>query len=325
MKKIIYFLPILIVFFALSCGEKKEKKYLLTPTGPINSVAIVTDNQLWKGALGDTLRTYLAQPLEGIPGTPEALFSLHQMPASVFSGNTRSSRNVLIVEQGKSLFLVKDSVYAKSQKIVILSEETLPALMQKIQEKSTEIIKIFKENDIKENQNRFKKSPVSFKKLPEKLKIDALFPSSYSLVKEKDHFFWFEKRIKGGTNNVIFYEIPFKAFPQDTLRQAFITQIRDKAGERYIPGREKGMYMITSPEAPMGIYSTAINGKFTLESKGFWEMKNFLLGGPFINYIIEDKVHNRLLVAEGFVLAPGIAKRDNLSEMEAIIKSIVFK
>ena len=49
------------------------------------------------------------------------------------------------------------------------------------------------------------------------------------------------------------------------------------------------------------------------------------MGGPFVNYIVEDKVNNRVLFVEGFVFAPSKRKRDNIIELEAIIKSIKFK
>jgi hypothetical protein len=46
------------------------------------------------------------------------------------------------------------------------------------------------------------------------------------------------------------------------------------------------------------------------------------MAGPFINYVIEDKLNNRLIVAEGFTFAPSIEKRDHVFELEAIIRSI---
>ena len=49
------------------------------------------------------------------------------------------------------------------------------------------------------------------------------------------------------------------------------------------------------------------------------------MGGPFVNYAIEDKVNNRYLVAEGYVYAPSLDKREYVFELEAIIKSIKIK
>ena len=100
--------------------------------------------------------------------------------------------------------------------------------------------------------------------------------------------------------------------------------MRDSIGEKYIPGPEKGMYMVTETYLAPSISEVKIKNHFALESKGLWEVKGFALGGPYINYIIEDKAKNRLLVAEGFLYAPGVSKRDVLFELEAIIKSISF-
>ena len=93
---------------------------------------------------------------------------------------------------------------------------------------------------------------------------------------------------------------------------------------KYIPGPEKGMYMVTETYLAPSVSEVKIKNHFALESKGLWEVKGFALGGPYINYIIEDKAKNRLLVAEGFLYAPGVSKRDVLFELEAIIKSISF-
>ena len=55
--------------------------------------------------------------------------------------------------------------------------------------------------------------------------------------------------------------------------------------------------------------------------RGTREVKNKFMAGPFVNYAIEDKANNRLLVLEGFVFAPSISKRDYIFELEAMIKS----
>jgi hypothetical protein len=49
------------------------------------------------------------------------------------------------------------------------------------------------------------------------------------------------------------------------------------------------------------------------------------MSGPFINYAIEDKVNDRVVIVEGYVFAPSVAKRDYMFELEAIIKSVSIK
>ena len=46
------------------------------------------------------------------------------------------------------------------------------------------------------------------------------------------------------------------------------------------------------------------------------------MGGPFINYLVKDSINNRTLYIEGFVFSPSQRKRDNIIELEAIIKTL---
>lgn len=314
------------LLFLVACNQEK-KKFLPNSNGQINSVAIVIDNQLWNGAVGDTLRNYFAQPLEGVPGAPEPLFSIHQIPPMIFKGNTRNSRNILIIDtNAKNRVDLRDTLFAKPQKVAYIIGQTTDDIISQIQQYAPQIISVFKDNEIKESQSRFKDSPnTNIEDISKKLGIKIMLPSLYSLVKQENNFFWIERRLKGGTANIIIYEMPLNSIPSDdVLRTEAIVKMRDSIGERYIPGREEGMYMVTGTAFAPSVYDISINKHAAVESRGLWEMKNFLLGGPFINYIIEDKANNRCVVLEGFISAPSVSKRDYLFELEAIIKSVEF-
>ena len=67
------------------------------------------------------------------------------------------------------------------------------------------------------------------------------------------------------------------------------------------------------------------NSEYAYETKSLWQVKDAFMSGPFINYWIQDTINNRYLVAEGFVFAPSVRKRDYIFELEAIIQSILIK
>ena len=329
MKQLIYFSVGLFILTA--CGNINTSKegssddaFLPESNGKINSVAVVIDNSLWKGSVGDTIRKYFASPIDGLP-TAEPTFSLHQIPPQIFTGNTRNSRNVLVISKDKENdIFIKENQYAKPQKTVFVQGKTNRDISCEIQEHHIKIIDEFKRNDFNEVRKRFQKSLNKDTEIEKKLGVRFTMPSVYKIVKHENNFFWIERQIKGGTANIILYEMPIGSILENDLRGENIVQMRDSIGKKYIPGRSEGMYMITETDFAPSIYNTNIKGRKTIESKGLWEMKNFFLGGPYINYIIEDKPNNRLLVAEGFILAPRTDKRDFLFELEAIIKSVEF-
>ncbi|MDO4880456.1 MAG: DUF4837 family protein [Capnocytophaga sp.] len=324
MKKVLFYLSFIVLF--THCSEEKKKRFLPDSVGKINSLSIVIDNALWNGVVGDTLRNYFAQPVEDIPGEQEPIFSIQQLPHQVFKGATRYGRNVLVIDtDSKNKFDIRDTLFASPQKVAFLVGETTDDLISLIQKYAPQIIQAYKDNELKENQLRLKKSLNPTKEIEEKLNIKLTIPSFFSVVKQENNFFWLERKIKGGTSNLIIYEMPLNKICTDNsdCTEAII-HMRDSIGERYIPGREEGMYMITGQAFAPSIYKQKINNITTIESRGHWRVKNFILGGPFINYIFENPERNRCVVLEGFVSAPGTPKRDFLFELEAIIKTIEF-
>lgn len=262
--------------------------------------------------------------MEGL-STEEPIFSLHQIPPQIFTDNTRNSRNILVIKVDSSNSVtLKEDLYAQPQKVAVISGKTNRDVSCEIQEHYASIIKEFKDNDIKENQTRFQKSLNKENDIEKVLGFKLMMPAVYKIVKKENNFFWIERQIKGGTANIIIYEMPLNSIPQGDARSEAIVKMRDSIGERYIPGREEGMYMITESAFAPSIYNTKIKDRNAIESKGLWEVKNFLLGGPYVNYVIEDIPNKRLVVIEGFVSAPMTDKRDHLFELESIIKSITF-
>lgn len=327
MKRLL-FANLFFLLWLIGCQNPKGRNqpYLPASVGTINSLAVVIDNDLWEGQVGDTIRRYFAAPVDGLP-TEEPTFSLHQIPPQVFEGNTRNSRNVLIVrrsEEGCKGF-IKEDEFAHPQLVGVIQGKKSMDLACKVEEFHQEFIEAFKQNELKETRMRFQKSLSTDKQVEETLGVKFKMPSVYQVRKYGKNFFWIERPIKAGKASIILYEMPLNSIPAEEVQRAkAIVQMRDSIGKEYIPGPEKGMYMVTETYLAPSISETKLSGRKAIESKGLWEVKGFALGGPYINYIIDDTPHNRLLVAEGFLYAPGVSKRDMLFELEAIIKSVEF-
>lgn len=320
-----HFLIAFMVMLVVSCEDDRKKNYLQDSVGAINTLAVVIDNDMWKGAVGDTIRKYYAAEVIGLPWV-EPLFSIHQMPFEVFTGFTRSSRNILIVQKDTAVVAgIKTDLYAEPQKVAIIQGPTEQVIMEKIASTAEKAIAAFKLNDIKESQKRFQRSLNREKDLEEELGVSLTMPSVYKIAKQENNFFWIERQIPKGTMNILVYEMPLHSIPEDSTRVEAIVKMRDSIGEKYIPGRREGMYMITEKAYAPYVFDAEIAGRPAIETKGMWEVKNFTMAGPFINYIVEDKANNRLLVMEGFTFAPSTNKRDYMFELEAVLKTLKFE
>ena len=326
MRKLI--LLVVIVATTFSCGNDGSSagiKILPDSAGPVNKIAIVVDNELWKNTVGETLRNVMAQSIDGLP-QPEPIFSLNQIPTQVFTGFAKQSRSILKVEQGEASFKIERDVHARPQKIVTVSGKDIAEIKAQITNNADNIVEALKAEEIRYKQMQMSKSLSGTNDIQESLGLKVKFPSYYrvtnTVAKPEDKFHWIKRDIQTGYTNVLFYELPLNAIKKDDSLVSQIIKIRDSIGKKYIAGPVDGSYMATEMAYAPHVYETIIDNKPTIEVKGLWDVKNQFMSGPFIMYLIEDKVNNRYVVAEGFAYAPSVSKRNYVFELESIIKSI---
>ncbi|CAH8282834.1 uncharacterized protein DUF4837 [Mariniflexile fucanivorans] len=332
MRNIIFSAALLFLF--VSCGDKKssDDKMLLDSSGSINNVSVVVDNELWNGSVGDAIRNVLTAPIYGLP-QDEPMFTISQIPPSVFTGFVTKNRTILKIEVSKDAGMeIKNNVYAQPQKVIIVSGASREQLVEAINDNAAKIVKTFKSEEIAERQRQMAKSPHNFTSIQEKLGFTIQFPSAYRIKKSSDNFFWMSKDITTGTTNLLFFTVPFNNIKRNDSLVNQIIKIRDSVAKEQIKGRQDGdiksngekveSYMTTENMYAPYVHETIIDNKPAIETKGLWDLKADFMGGPFINYAIEDKINKRWVIVEGFAFAPSVEKRNYMLELEAIIKSI---
>lgn len=323
MKNILSVLLASIVL--LSCGNAEEKRYVSSSSGDINSIVVVADNLLWENNVGDAIRNVLAASVDGL-SKEEPQFSMSQMPTEVFSGFAKKNRTVLKIEKGKEAATqIARDAFARPQTLVVISGQTNAEIIDQININSGKIINAFKATELKERQRRTSKSLFNDTPLKEKLGVSLKFPTAYRIAKSEDDFFWIRRDIKKGNVDLLVYEIPLSSIRKQDSAVIDIIRVRDSVGKIHIEGALEGSYMATEPAFTPVISNVIVDNKPTFETRGIWDLKNAFMSGPYINYAIEDKVNNRYIIAEGYVFAPSIAKRDYVFELESIIKSIVIR
>jgi hypothetical protein len=317
------FLSLFIALLFTGCQDSESKNPILlaTSSGNINNISVVIENEMWEGSVGEALRKSLASPVDGLP-QEEPIFSLNQMPPEAFSGFVRKNRLFVKIEKGEAgRFKIFDDPFAHPQKGVVITGQDSDEIIEQINKNSEEIIKTLRNTEIKEKQRRINKSLKEDEKLKNTLGVSLKFPTAYRYAMENEEFFWLRKDIPKGNMEILVYAVPLNQIDRDTSVIANIIKMRDSIGKAYIHGGLEGRYMITEEAYAPYLFDSEIDGKFAYETKGTWEMKSAFMAGPFVNYAIRDSVNNRYIILEGFTFAPATAKRDNMFELEAILKS----
>tara|TARA_R110002072_G_scaffold22615_1_gene79397 strand:+ start:231691 stop:232665 length:975 start_codon:yes stop_codon:yes gene_type:complete len=319
--KPLYF-AFLTLFIFISCNEtgKRDTSYLPKSLGNINTLQVITENDLWNGTVGETIREYFAAPTYGLP-QDEPLFSMNQMPPSTYTGFARKYRLFLYVTLGnEDKVSIAENPYAKPQTGAIITSTTKEGLIKLINENQKRIIDTFKASEIKERQRRTSVSLMKLDSLPNDLGVKLKIPSAYHVAKATKDFYWIRKELKSGSTNIIVYEVPMDMIGKDTSVVGDIITIRDSIGGKQLPVEDDGQFITEEAYAPY-LFETLIDNKFAYETKGTWEVKNEYMAGPFVNYAVRDEANNRYLILEGFTHAPSVEKRDLQFELEAILKS----
>lgn len=307
----------------LACQDsnKNSEEYLPSSSGKINQVLVVIDNDLWTSLIGEELRKNLAELLVGM-SQDEPRFTLIQTPYEGFDGLMLRQRVFLEVRIGRDeLFEIKNNVFAKPQTGIYLYGRTLSDVLQLIQTHAPTIKNTITTTELREQHSRLNALKMPIPQIEENLKVTFTLPNTYRIAKLTDNFAWMRRDIRSGDLNLLVYELPLNRLEnqEDIIGQ--IIQIRDSIGQAHIPGPNEGSYMITEMAFSPHLFETTINQKFAYETRGTWEVYNFFMAGPFVNFMIKDSVNNRLLVMEGFTFAPSIDKRNYQFELETIIRS----
>lgn len=309
-----------VVFTSCSDGGKKDKSLVPNSVGNINSLQIITPNDLWNGEVGEAIRNNFAAPTDGLP-QDEPLFSMNQMPPDAFSGFARSNRLFLYVVLGdEDKVSIATDEYAKPQAGAIIKATSKEKLVELINGNASKIIETFYTSEIEERQRRTSVSLMKLDSLKNVMGVSLKVPSAYRIAKATDSFFWLRKDLKDGTTNVLVYTVPLSMIKNDSTAVGDIIKIRDSIGSRLLPVEDDGYFITEDAYAPY-LFKTKIDGKFAYETKGTWEVKDAWMGGPFVNYAIKDEKNNRYLILEGFTYAPAAAKRDLQFELESILNS----
>ncbi|MFT5212379.1 MAG: hypothetical protein ACI9JT_001320 [Polaribacter sp.] len=321
---------ILIVAVLLISCVGTDKFVLRNSLGKINKVMVVTKASDWNADLGDEIRNSFGEMMVGLP-QPEPILSVSQIAPNGFNSMMKVSRNVLIIGEGeKEDFYIKKNVYAQPQTVIYVYGTDDASILKVFNTHKKEIIEAYISSDILMTQHLFKEKKLDesrFKTL-QNLGISFTAPENYKEVDDTGDFLWLRQHLvsgiaKTGSNNILVYSIPLE---DETIVSENIVAVRNRIGKKYIPGTDpETMHMITEEAYTPYTLEVVLDGKKTFETRGKWEVKNDFMAGPFLNYSVVDKQHNRIVVFEGFTYAPSVNKRAFLFELEAIAKSMKIK
>ena len=328
MKKYMKFMAIaLAAMIALaSCSEEKKRKALLPNiSGKAGEVIVVIDKGNWEGAVGNVLRDSLAQETPYLPQR-EPLFGLVNVPKNAFTNMFQIHRNIIVVNISNTVtepgIVIRKDVWATPQTVIYVNAADSEGAIEIIKENSA-LMAVTIEQAERDRIIRNVKKYEELKLAPVVAKMaggSPHFPSGYKLKKATNDFIWIEYAIQDVTQGILIFKYPVVEGEQMMSLESIIGHSNEIL-KNNVPGMFDNTYMTTSSAVRPGIEYKRYKGLDFAEVRGFWEVYNDYMGGPFVSHAFYSQDGKDVIVMEGFVYAPKYDKRQYLRQVESIIYS----
>ncbi len=347
-------LILLLALVSTQCTEEARKRLDPVPNaiGSLNQVAVICDQDVWLGDIGDSLSFYFESAYPILP-QPEPWFDLkHFTPEELEAEPTRRELKAYVIvgdladegsATGKMIAsdigservrraledrsfrtsVAKDK-WANGQQLVYLfahGSEELKTVVVKSFPAVSKIIQDYYSPQIDATVYLGGSNGVAINSVQKQVNAYLNVPSDYKVALEAENTIWLRRDIDDGVSNLLIHRLPYN--DQKQFDKDYILNIRDQLGKELVSTTIEGTYMRTNDkDLPVFINSIQINDAYAVEARGIWEMVGEFLGGPFISYMVLDEPNSELLFIDAFVLAPGERKRNQMLYLEHIVSTL---
>ena len=327
MKRILSHLALAMALIAMvSCSESKRKQALLPNiSGKAGEVIVVIDKGQWEGAVGTTLRDTLACECPFLPQR-EPLYTLVNVAPGGFGQMFQVHRNIIIVNISSDVtepgVIYRTDVWARPQCVIRINAADSETAVQLIKENSNRMritLEQAERDRLIANARKYEElslSPV----VTSMVGGSPHFPAGYKLKKKTDDFIWISYDTEFTTQGIFIYKYPVVEGEDMMSLESFLAE-NNKVLKENVPGMFDNTYMMPSTFATPSIEYLKYKGRDFAQVRGFWEVYNDFMGGPFVAHAFYSPDGKEMIVLEAFVYAPRYDKRQYLRQVESVIYS----
>lgn len=317
---------VLVAMSSCSGNGKKSRKSILVPTSSGNpyEVMVVAEDSVWEGYAGLALRDVLNKPMQGLP-QDESTFHTSHIKYDHYDRITNIFRNIVLLKVNDEftqpkLKMVRDE-HSSPQLIMTLQGPDQVSLSTYITEHTNQIIRYFSSEEInRAARDLVDEHNIKFaQKVKEMFDCELCIPIDINKMKVGEDFIWASNDALTGIQNIVIYSYPYVS--EKVFQKGVYIALRDSFMKKNIPGGKPNQYMATDKDFVF-LKNITVQGVYTQEARGLWQMENDAMGGPFVAHSQIDTVNNRVVVVEGFVYAPDKMKRTMVRRLEAALYTL---
>lgn len=313
-------------FNTLSNGGKK------TAQGSPYEVLVVCQAPEWDGAVGESLRSLLEQPVEMI-NQNEPMFNVLRITPNDFKNMLPAHRNILKVLVSSKVetasVAVQYDVEAAPQIVLTLQGPTQQSLVDYLGINGKNLLYVLEmaERDRTIHFAERHEAKALSEVIGNMFGIRMKVPQGYELRSQSDDFVWASYEFPTSSQGFFIYSYPYQG--KGSLTADDLVRMRNLFAAR-IPGPSAGSYMTTVdklPDAEAKEYvpfspeyrTVKIGDRAWIEMRGLWDVENDFMGGPFVSYTTVNEQTGRVLTLDCYVYSPKYGKRNYLRALEHLV------
>ena len=305
--------------------------------GSAYEVLVVCNNLEWEGKIGAALRDILEQPVEML-NQNEPMFNVLRITSGDLRHLLLQHRNILKVvisdKVTEAQVVAQYDVDAAPQIVLTLQAPNEQSALEYLATNGEALLKVLEITERNRTLAYAEKHSVKLLNdmIHNKFDIEIKVPKGYELRSESQDFLWASYEFPTASQGFFCYSYPYRG--KGTLTADYLIAMRNSFAKR-IPGPSDGSYMITVEQIPdaegKGVLplrplyrSVVINGKEWIEMRGFWDVENDYMGGPFVSYTTVNNATNEVFTIDCYVHSPKYGKRNFIRPLEHIAYTITF-
>lgn len=328
MKNVFTTISALLVALAFSVSCNTTSALLPNISGKAGEVVVVMDKNEWEGVLGETVRELLEQDCPYL-ASREPMYSLVNVSVGGFMDMFKIHRNILIFNINPAVekegLIYQDNAWAQPQRIIQVNARDSDSAMALVLENDARIMEAFEQAErdrIIQNSKQYEEGALA-EAVKERFGGSPHFPVGYKFKKVTDDFVWIADVRQYTQQHILIYRFP--ADEKENFTQENLVARRNAILQTEVPGQREDSWMTTSEYIETSLEFKRFRGLQFAELRGYWEVYNDYMGGPFVLHAFYSQDASEIIVLDAFVYAPRYDKRQYLRVVESIIYSFEWE
>lgn len=327
MKRFIYTFIIAAMTFAVCGCTVKSDAPSKNTAGENYDVVVVCLDEAWRGDLSYAVCDLLEAPTPGLT-RPQGLFNIVKQVAPDKASNIdRMYGNLLVININTAVtepsFSVEKNVYARPQTVVIITAPTVTSAKAFVTTAADAIREVLEDGERKKSNGYYAQRPAEELMADFKATtgFDMLIPQGFFKATTADKSLtWYLRDYPTKAQYIFTYESAYTD-PEDMTPKWLMMSLDNKLSSITSKGAV-GSYLGVNEQAP--VYATIVErgGREWVELRGWWEVNNDFMGGPFVSFSSVDEADDKILTIMFALYAPEDPQRNLLRELEHLFYTL---